>query len=55
MRLEAVVPPNTSAVLRLPKGAVVKENGTPQKLRSSGRNALLDLAPGDHRLEITGY
>ena len=55
MRLEAVVPPNSGAVLRLTEGAVVKENGTAKELRVSGGNVLLDLAPGKHRFEITGY
>ena len=55
MRLDAVVPPNSSAVLRLPEGAVVKENGTSKELRSSGKEVTLDLAPGEHRFEITGY
>ena len=55
MRLEAVVPPNSGAVLRLTEGAVVKENGTAKELRVSGGNVLLDLAPGEHRFEITGY
>lgn len=55
MRYEAVVPPNSSAVLRLPIGAVVKENGTAKEHRSSGKKVMLDLAAGEHRFEITGY
>ncbi len=59
LRIEAVVPPNTTATLRLPAGGKralqVAMGGKALAPRIEGGHALCELPPGTHRLVISGW
>lgn len=54
IRLEATVPPNTTATLRLPGTARVTADGNPVELRRTDGLGTLELKPGDHTFVVTG-
>lgn len=54
IRLEATVPPNTTATLRLPGTARVTADGNPVELRRTDGLGTLGLKPGNHTFVVTG-
>jgi alpha-L-rhamnosidase len=54
LQLKAIVPPNTTATLRVPhhRGLALAVGGKPQNPRVENGQALLDLAPGSHDLTL---
>jgi len=57
LELQVLVPPNTTATLRLPanRNLSIQSGGKPLRFRVADGQALLDLVPGSHDLTISGF